>query len=83
MALLRHAALDGLTHPAFQQELPARVRADVKRKAAKAGAGDYATITLGDAAGEVRAAALRLKAKPRLPKKLADVLGELSRVSGY
>jgi hypothetical protein len=82
-AILRRAALDGLVHPKFQEELPKRLRADIKRKVAQAGKGDAATIALGDSASEVRAAAQRLKAKPRVPKQLAAVLGELSRVSGY
>jgi hypothetical protein len=82
-ALLRRAALDGLVHPKFQAELPARVGKQVQRKVAQTGKGSYATITLGDAAGEVRAAAKRLETTPRVPKALASVLGELARVSGY
>jgi hypothetical protein len=82
-ALLRRAALDGMVHPKFQAELPERLQDDIAHKVGQAGQGDYAPITLGSAAGHVRAAALRLKSQPRVPKKLQDVLGELSRVPGY
>jgi hypothetical protein len=84
-ALLRREVLDGMVHPKFQAELPERLRSEVTVKVALAlaGAGNYAPITLADAAVEVRAAAQRLKSKPRVPKQLAAVLGELSRVAGY
>jgi hypothetical protein len=82
-AVLRRAALDGLAHPLLLAELPKGARARVERAVKQAGAGDYASIRLGDAALPVREAAKALKAKPRVPKKLASVLPELERIPGY
>jgi hypothetical protein len=81
--VLRRAALDGLIHPLFLAELPESSRAYIERTVAKAGSGDYASIQLGYAAPAVHAAAMALKSKPRVPKKLAVVLPELSRIPGY
>jgi hypothetical protein len=82
-ALVGRAVLDALIDPKFQAELPKELRSPIKRQVAKAGAGTYGQITLGSSAKAVREAAQRLKAKPRLSKKLASVLPDLSRIPGY
>ncbi|HEV2981108.1 MAG TPA: hypothetical protein VGX51_06725 [Solirubrobacteraceae bacterium] len=82
-AVLRRAALEGLTHPLLLAELPKGVRARVERAVKQAGSGDYGSIRLGDSALAVRQAAKTLQSKPRVPKKLAAVLPELERIPGY
>lgn len=82
-ALVSRAVLDALVDPKFQAELPEDMRAQVSQKVRDAGTGNYGQITLGYSAGAVREAARRLKAKPRLSKKLAASLPELTRIPGY
>jgi hypothetical protein len=83
-AIVSKAMLDALIDPKFQAELPEELRAPIKRKVAKTALqGDYGQITLGSSANAVREAAKRLKAKPRVSKKLAATLPELSRIPGY
>ena len=82
-ALIGRATLDALIDPKFQAELPKELRSQIKRQVAKAGKGTYGQITLGSSANAVRDAAKRLKAKPRISKKLAAALPELSRIPGY
>ena len=82
-ALVGRAVLDALVDPKFQAELPEGVRDQIKLAVAEAGAGASGEITLSYAASPVREAARRLKAKPRLSKKLAAALPELERIPGY
>jgi hypothetical protein len=82
-ALVGRAVLDALIDPKFQAELPEELRSQIKRQVAKAGPGTYRQITLGSSAKAVREAAQRLKAKPRVSKKLASALPDLSRIPGY
>jgi hypothetical protein len=82
-ALVGRGVLDALVDPKFQAELPKELRSQVKRQVAKAGPGAYGQITLGSSAKAVRDAAQRLKAKPRLSKKLAAALPDVSRIPGY
>ncbi|HWW90080.1 MAG TPA: hypothetical protein VNY35_04790 [Solirubrobacteraceae bacterium] len=82
-ALVGREVLDALCDPKFQAELPEELRDQINLKVAEAGAGAYGQITLGFAAKPVREAAKRLKAKPRVSKKLAAALPELSRIPGY
>jgi hypothetical protein len=82
-ALVSRAVLDALVDPRFQAELPAPLRKQINSKVTAAGKGDYGTLTLGSSAKAVREAAKRLRAKPRVPAKLAKVLPELERLPGY
>ena len=82
-ALVSRTVLDALVDPKFQAELPAPLRNQIKSKVAEAGQGNYGAITLGSSAKAVREAAQRLKAKPRVPAKLAKVLPEVARLPGY
>ena len=81
--LVGRAVLDALVDPKFQGELPEGVRDQIKLAVAEAGEGAYGQITLSYAAGPVRDAARRLKAKPRVSKKLAAALTQLERIPGY
>jgi hypothetical protein len=83
-ALVSRAMLDALVDPKFQAELPEELRDPIKLKVAEtARQGNYGQITLGSSANAVREAAKRLKAKPRVSRKLAAVLPDLSRIPGY
>ena len=83
-ALVGRAVLDALIDPKFQAELPEELRDSIKLKVAEtAREGNYGEITLGSSAKAVRDAARRLKAKPRVSKKLAAALPDLSRIPGY
>jgi hypothetical protein len=82
-ALVGRAVLDALVDPKFQAELPDAVRDQVKLAVAQAGPGPYGRITLSYAAAPVREAARRMKAKPRVSKKLAAALPQLERLPGY
>jgi hypothetical protein len=83
-ALVGRAMLNALIDPRFQAELPEELRDPIKLKVAEtARQGDYGEITLGSSAKAVREAAQRLKAKPRVSKKLAAALPDLSRIPGY
>ena len=82
-ALVSRAVLDALISPKFQAELPEELRDQIKLKVAEAGDGAYGQITLGFPAKAVREAAQRLKTKPRVPKKLAEALLDLTRIPGY
>ena len=82
--LVGREVLNGLIHPKFQAELPDRVAKQVARKVSETKKeGDYGWITLGELAKDVREAAKRLKTKPRVPKKLLEVLPEIARLPGY
>jgi hypothetical protein len=82
-ALVRRAVLDALIHPRFQAELPEELRDHIKFIVAQAGQGDYGLITLGYGAKTVREAAQRLRNQPRVPKRLAEALLDLTRIPGY
>jgi hypothetical protein len=83
-ALVGRALLDALVDPKFQAELPEELRGPIKLKVADAALqGNYGQITLGSSAKAVREAAHRLKGKPRVSKKLAAALPDLSRIPGY
>ena len=83
-ALVGRAVLDALIDPKFQAELPEELRSPIKLKVAETPLqGNYGQITLGSSAKTVRDAANRLKATPRVSKKLAAALPELSRIPGY
>ncbi|HWX96628.1 MAG TPA: hypothetical protein VNZ01_07230 [Solirubrobacteraceae bacterium] len=83
-ALVSRTALDALIDPKFQAELPEELRDAIKLKVAESTRqGDYGEIALGSSAKAVREAAQRLKAKPRVSKKLAAALPDLARIPGY
>ena len=82
-ALVRRTVLEALIDPKFQAELPEELRDHITFIVAQAGQGDFGMIALGYSAKAVREAAQRLRTKPRVPKKLAEALLELTRIPGY
>jgi hypothetical protein len=82
-ALIRRAVLNALLDPKFLAELPEGLHDELRVKVAQAGDGTYAAIQLGPAAGPVRDAAKRLRAKGGVSAKLAATLPELERIPGY